>query len=446
MSDTEDFLAEIEAFSRLELDKDVLKRAREALLDYIGVTYAGATFQSDKLEKYLDFAEPEPGQYMAIGLDRNVALKDAVFLNGLNGHALDLDDGTNSGIIHLGAPIFSLLIPLAQKYRIKLEDMLWAAIIGYETSYTMAISIQPKHKLLGYHATGTCGVLGATIAASYMLGFTDEQRMNAFSTACVSATGMLKVLDDGAELKPYNVAKTSLLSLTSIQLARADYAGHKDALGGERGYLKMMTGCDDITIKKPMDNGLHAIKKTYIKPYASCRYTHPAIGATIEIMKNEKVDIENIESIKVVTYSLAVKGHNHVKIECPASAKMSIPYGVAAAILYGNAMIEEFDMHHITTKKMQDLLMKISVTEDENISANFPKTQTAIVEIKDYNGCTYSRRVDLPKGEPENPLTDDEIKQRFYSLMRYAGVEHNTIDHIFEFIMYGNDDITRLWK
>ena len=164
------------------------------------------------------FAEPEKGEFRAIGTSKNVTLKEAVFLNGLNGHALDFDDGTNSGIIHLGSPIFSLLIPLAQRYKISVEDMLKAAIIGYEASYTMAVSIQPEHKARGYHATGTCGTLGATIAASYMLGFSEEERFQSFAAACVSASGMLKVLDDGSELKPYNVAKTALLSLSALQI------------------------------------------------------------------------------------------------------------------------------------------------------------------------------------------------------------------------------------
>ena len=118
---------------------------------------------------------PETGNFKAIGVGKMV-LKEAVFLNGLNGHALDFDDGTNSGIIHLGSPIFSLLLPLAERYDIEIDKLLKAAVIGYETSYTMAVSIQPGHKALGFHATGTCGVLGAAIAASYMLGFSEEER------------------------------------------------------------------------------------------------------------------------------------------------------------------------------------------------------------------------------------------------------------------------------
>lgn len=234
MNISEKLLKEIKELSKEPIPERVMDRARQSLQDYLAVTCAGAFFQKDRLERYFDFAQPEEGRYRAIGTGKDLAMKETVFINGLNSHALDYDDGTNSGIIHLGSPVFSLLIPLAQRFDITVDDMLKAAIIGYELSYTMAVSIQPFHKAMGYHATGTCGTLGAVIAASYMLGFSDEERFQAFAAACVAASGMLKVLDDGSELKPYNVAKTSLLALTALQMAKAGFKGHSDPLGGER--------------------------------------------------------------------------------------------------------------------------------------------------------------------------------------------------------------------
>ena len=221
MNQSASFLAEIDRVWNTPVPEPVMARTRRSLLDYLAVTCAGAAFQREKLEAYRAFARPEEGAFRVIGTGWNVTLKEAVFLNGLNGHALDFDDGTNSGIIHLGSPVFSLLLPLARRYGVSTEELIRAAVIGYEASYTMAVSIQPGHKAMGYHATGTCGTLGATLAAAYMLGFSEEERFQAFAAACVAASGMLKVLDDGSELKPYNVAKTALLSLTALQLAKA---------------------------------------------------------------------------------------------------------------------------------------------------------------------------------------------------------------------------------
>lgn len=428
MNQSTAFLQAIDLIRNTPVPDEVLCRARRSLLDYLAVTCAGAAFQKDKLDGYFDFAQPEAGSFRAIGTGKDLVLKEAVFLNGLNGHALDFDDGTNSGIIHLGSPIFSLLIPLAQRYDISVDEMLKAAVAGYEASYTMAVSIQPGHKAMGYHATGTCGTLGATIAASYMLGFTEEERFQAFAAACVAASGMLKVLDDGSELKPYNVAKTALLSLTALQMAKAGFKGHPDPLGG-RGFLKMMTGREDVELKPTLLNGTWAIMKSYTKPYASCRYTHPSVEAAIRL--REKVSPEDVERIDIRTYSLAVSGHDHTEIPGSYSAKMSIPYATAAGLIFGKAGLQEFSEDMVRNEQILTLTKKIHVEADEELSKAFPAEQTAIVTIRTKDG-EYTERVDYPKGEPENPLTEEEFRTRYDGLMEYGGIEPEISAKVFE--------------
>lgn len=437
-----EFLKMVNKVWKMTVPNIVMARAKRSLIDYLAVTCAGAEFQKEKLEKYYEFAEPETGAYPVIGTGRKVTLKESVFLNGLNAHALDFDDGTNSGIIHLGSPIFSLLLPLAQKYEIRIEDMLKAAIIGYEASYTMAVSIQPGHKAMGYHATGTCGVLGATLAAAYMLGFTEEERFQSFATACVSASGMLKVLDDGSELKPYNVAKTALLSLTSLQLAKAGFKGHEDPLGG-RGYFKMMTGKEDVELKPVLLNGTYAIMKSYTKPYASCRYTHPSVEAAIHL--RNLVSQEDVESIEIKTYDLAVSGHDHKEIPGSYSAKMSIPYATAVGFLYGKAGLQEFSEEAVKMEDVLKLARKVNVKADKELSAAFPSVQTAIVTIRTKDG-EFSDRVDYPKGEPENPLTDAEFKTRYDGLMEYAGIDPVVSEMVFNTVSQNGASVKTLME
>lgn len=427
MNRSVEFLEAIDRVRNTPVPDAVMERAKRSLLDYLAVTCAGAAFQKEKLAGYWAFAEPEKGNYRAIGTGKDLALKEAVFVNGLNGHALDFDDGTNSGIIHLGSSIFSLLIPLSQRYDICVEDMLKAAIAGYETSYTMAVSIQPGHKAMGYHATGTCGTLGATLAAAYMLGFSEEERFQAFASACVAASGMLKVLDDGSELKPYNVAKTALLSLTAVQMSKSGFKGHADPLGG-RGFLKMMTGREDIELKPVMLNGTYAIMKSYTKPYASCRYTHPSVEAAIHLRNKMRAD--DIERIDIRTYDLAVSGHDHTDIPGSYSAKMSIPYATAAGLLYGRAGLQEFSEEAVKNPAILDLTKKVRVTADDGLSRIFPGIQAAVVTIRTRDG-EYSDRVDFPKGEPENPLTGKEFRDRYDGLMEYAGVKPSVSSEVF---------------
>ena len=434
------FLKAVDDLHKMEIPREVVARAKRSLLDYLAVTCAGAKFQEDKLEQYMAFAQPENGSFKVIGLHLGKVLKEAVFLNGLNAHALDYDDGTNSGIIHLGSPIFSVLIPLSQRYKKDLDDVLKAAIIGYEVSYTLAVSIQPRHKMIGYHATGTCGTVGAAIAASYLLDFSDEERFQTFAAACVAAGGMLKALDDGSELKPYNVAKAALLALTSLQLGKSGFKGSSDPLGG-RGFWYMMTGERDIVIKPLLLNGTYAIMKSYTKPYASCRYTHPAVEAAIRM--RDKIEPAEIKEIDIRTYDLAVSGHDHTAIPGSYSAKMSIPYATAAGLIFGKAGLQEFSEEQLQNKTLMQLTQKVKVTADETLSAVFPRIQAAVVTINTGKE-RFSERVDYPKGEPENPLTDDEFRDRYDGLMNYAGIAENVSRRIYEAVNNGGITIQEL--
>lgn len=440
MNRSVEYLAALDSLSQKEIPDAVLDRARRSLLDYLAVTCAGAKFQNDRLGRYFSFAQPEKGCFKAIGTGKDLALKEAVFLNGLNGHALDFDDGTNSGIIHLGSPVFSLLLPLGQRHEISIDGLLRAAILGYEASYTMAVSIQPEHKAKGYHATGTCGTLGAAIAAAYMLGLTEEERFQTFAVACVAASGMLKVLDDGSELKPYNVAKTALLALTSLQLAKSGFRGHSDPLGG-RGFFKMMTGKEDVDMKPVLLNGTYAIMKSYTKPYASCRYTHPAVEAAILLRGSIKAS--DVEEIEIRTYDLAVAGHDHTDIQGSYSAKMSIPYATAVGLLYGRAGLQEFSEEAVKDAGILELAGKVKVEADPELSREFPAIQAAVVTVKTKDG-TYRQRIDFPKGEPENPLSDGEFRARYDGLMEYAGMKAADSSYVFDTVYKAGASVNEL--
>ena len=436
------FLKAVDQVWNTPVPEEVTRRIKQSLLDYLAVTCAGAGFQREKLQKYYAFAQPEKGDFRAIGTGKDLVLQEAVFLNGLNGHALDFDDGTNSGIIHLGSPIFSLLLPLAQRYGKTADEVLRAAVTGYEASYTMAVSIQPGHKAMGYHATGTCGTLGASLAAAYMLGFDEEERFQTFAAACVAASGMLKVLDDGSELKPYNVAKTALLALSALRMAKAGFKGHPDPLGG-RGFLKMMTGREDVELKPVLLNGTYAVMKSYTKPYASCRYTHPAVEAAIRL--RDRVDPRDVERIDIKTYSLAVSGHDHTQIPGSYSAKMSIPYATAAGLLYGRAGLQEFTEEAVKDETILALTEKISVSADDELSAAFPGIQAAVVTIATGSG-EHTLRVDFPKGEPENPLTDREFRDRYDALMEYGGIGQQARSAIFDAVYRDGTAVQELPK
>ncbi|MCR4895654.1 MAG: MmgE/PrpD family protein [Lachnospiraceae bacterium] len=440
-----DFVKEIDQVFNNDLPLRVKSRAKYAFLDYICVTLAGAEYNRSKLEKYLALSDGEEARYCIIGIESKASLKDAVFLNGLSAHSLDYDDGTNAGIIHLGSPIFSVLLGIAEKYDIGLDRFYRAVVAGYEASFSMAYAMQPIHKKKGYHATGTCGIIGATLAICYALNYTEKEKFNAFSTACISASGMLKVLDESSELKPYNVAKTALMALVSAQMAKAGFEGPEDPLGGARGYFAMMTGNKDLIPTKPCLDSISAIERAYIKPYAACRYCHPSIECSIKIRQQllEKEEIRSINRIEVRTYSLAINGHDHIHITNASSAKMSIPYSVCVALLFGKAGLGEYSDKLIDNTEINELIKKVEVIADDEMDAHFPEKQIASVRVLTRNEI-YEESVEYPKGEMQNPFSEDEFEHRFFEMCRYAGKSEEVIALLYDAVLAENKSVKEI--
>lgn len=421
MNKTDLFLNRINEVKEKEIPAEVLDRAKLALLDYIGVTLAGLHEHRAKVDSLVESFCEQGGDIRPIGLNVPMSMNNAVFLNGLNGHALDFDDGTNAGIIHLGSPLFSVLLALAQKHKVTGEQLLKAAVLGYETSFTMAMTIQPTHKQRGYHATATCGLLGIAVAVSELLGYNDKQRKDAFSTAAACATGTLKVLEDGSQLKPFNVGKTALLGLIATQMAKAGFDTADDALSGMAGFLSQMYGSKDVEFAPTLLNGTYAVQKAYIKPYAACRYTHPSIDVARDLRAQGVLAVEDIDSVHIKTYALAVKKHDHTDIKGAASAKMSIPYNFAVTYVLGRTGMEAFTEDSLNNPDVQALTKKIVTTEDADMTAAFPKETIATVDVTLKDGRVISGKSVLPKGEPENPLTRQEAIDKFTALALYGG-------------------------
>ncbi|MDE7279141.1 MAG: MmgE/PrpD family protein, partial [Oscillospiraceae bacterium] len=171
-------------------------------------------------------------------------------------------------------------------------------------------------------------------------------------------------------------------------------------------------------------------QKTYTKPYASCRYTHPSVEAAIRLRDRYGIKAEEIKQISIKTYSLAVSGHDHTDIPNSYSAKMSIPYSTAVGLIFGKAGLQEFSEENVKRKDIDGLVKKINVSSDDDLSRAFPEIQPAVVNIETSKG-NFSIRVDFPKGEPENPLSSEEFRERYDGLMKYAGIDAAVSDGVF---------------
>lgn len=444
MNLTDRFLANIFALRRQVVSKDNEALIRSYLLDTIGVSLAGASDMKDKEEKLLNLLGGN-GDVKAIGCNSGCTMADAIFLNGLSSHFLELDDGVRYGVIHPSAPLFSALIPLAIANHITWKDFVLGAACGYETSIRLASAMQPTHYSMGYHPTATCCTVGVAVGIAVMMGWEDSVVKDAFSAACVSASGSLKVLEDVSQIKPYNCAKAALNGYMSAILAKAGFVGPSDALDGDTGFLKMNSTAYDEGILTGKRDFLY-LEKIYQKPYASCRHTHPEIEACFKIRQTEGFDVKDVEKVEITTYKGVIGKHDFKDIHGESSARMSIPYSAVIALWTGKAGIAEFTEPYVNNPDILDLTQRVEIIPDEELSRLVPDKRVAIVKVFMHNGTVLSEKVEYPKGEPENPLTPDENLAKFLSMAEHAGITHEKAQRIFqEIINKDNPDLRQIW-
>jgi 2-methylcitrate dehydratase PrpD len=444
MNLTDRFLANIFALRHQPVSKENEKLIRSYLLDTVGVSLAGASDLKNKEVKLLNLLGGK-GEVKAIGRSDSCTIADAIFLNGLSSHFLELDDGVRYGVIHPSAPLVSALIPLAIANRVSWQDFMMGAVCGYETSIRLASAMQPTHYNMGYHPTATCCTIGTAVGIAVLLGWDDAVVKDAFSAACVSASGSLKVLEDVSQIKPYNCAKAALNGYMSAMLAKAGFAGPSDALDGETGFLKMNSTDynEDVLIGK---RDFLCLEKIYQKPYASCRHTHPEIEACFKIRQTEGFDVKHVEKVEITTYKGVIGKHDFKDIHGESSARMSIPYSAVIALWTGKAGIAEFAEPYVSNSEILDLTQRVSIIPDEGLSRLVPDKRVAIVNVYMRNGNVLTEKVEYPKGEPENPLTSGENMAKFLSMTEHAGISNEKAQSIFqEIINKDNPNLQKIW-
>lgn len=438
MSLTYALIDRIATLAEQELSEADIHQVRRCFADYLGVTFAGAAMLQEKVQAY-QILMASRGDFHAIGGSNMLSAETAAFVNGLHAHAAELDDGDRYGMFHPGAPLFSALLVLLQLKQVSESQFYKAVVCGYEASMLLARTLQPHIKEKGYHGTGIAGTVGASIACSVALESSREEMKAALSAACTSAAGLLKVIKGKSQMKPLNVAYAAQNGLQAALMAKAGFAGSDDVLDGDLGFLNALSEKYNPTVIQDAASAAQPlIHSIYVKPYAACRHCHAPIEAALNIAEQDGFAADLVESVEVATYSWAIRGHEHTTITGMSSAKMSIPYSVAAALQFRSGAVEVFDGDYLANKAVHQLTQKIIVTEDPEMTRKAPGERGAEVKVQiKVEDQVYRYFVALPKGEPENPVTDEELLQKMKSLCRFAGTQENFIQDVSTFVFKG---------
>jgi len=416
---------------KAEISAKDIKQARLCLIDFCGAALAGHKMYGDKLHSFASFwgdlRERENSKHKA---QKNGCL-DSIAIHAFTlsyaAHSTEMDDGERIGMVHPGSVVIPALLALGMIKSLREEDLFIGIITGYEATIWLARTMQPSLKKNGYHATGICGCIGAAIACAAAMNYSKDQMKVVLSAAATTASGLLEAITGDSELKAYNAANAAYSGLMAIAAGFSGMLCPDDVLGGERGLIRNFCSRKDEQLQLSEVRNQLLIHSIYRKPYAACRHCHPAIDCALEITGKNNIDFNKVDKITLDTYDLAVYGHDHKAVRSVASAKMSIPFSMAVAILMGKAGLEEFDVEQINSPDLQKVLDKVEANEDPELSAKVPAQRAARLAISTIDGKVYKAFVTLPKGEPENPISEAELMNKFRDLATYSGMNPEEI-------------------
>ena len=401
-------------------------QSRKVLLDYLGVVVGGTKYIEEKCPKLLEFSPSDS------------------FLKGFAAHVLELDDGHRKGMIHLGASIISAILEIAEKEKLSSSDVQRGIIMGYEAAIRCACSIQPGHKIRGYHVSGTCGTIGSAMGIAFACNYNKEQLKSTLACAVSSAAGVLEIQEQASELKPYNIGRAILDGILAAQIGKLAIPGPDDILGGKRGFLATLTNTPKQEYLTDFTGEEFFIESIYQKVHAACRHCHPAIDATIELRNSNYIRPEQVDKIDVHTYKLAVGSHDHTLIQGISSAKLSTPYSVALALVKGSVGFSDFNEANLDDNTIIQLTKKVNVIEDDNLTAHSPTVRGAHVSIYLQDGSLIETSCLYPKGEPENPLSDMELENKFRGLAIYGGMASKECNDVINELRKNEFDINKI--
>jgi len=422
------------------LPAEVLDRARYFLLDYLAVTIRGSREDSARAVQRMVERIGANGCATVIGTRMRTIPGLAAMANGAAAHGIEQDDTHSGGSIHLGATMFSAALALAETMpETSAETFLAAVVAGFEAAARIAMAVQPKeHYALGFHMTPTCGVFGAAITSAKLLGLTAEQTLAAVGIAGSMAAGSMEFLAEGAWTKRIHPGLAAQNGIHAALLASEGFSGPLHILEGRDGFLH---GYSRNPIADRLTDGLgetFEILHTAVKPHSCCRYMQGPVDAILNIVREHNIDAGQIQRIEVAVLEagwgiVAEPREKKYHSESVVDAQFSMPFGAAIAVLDGAAGLDQFTLTKARSPVVRDLMAKVVMVKDASIEATFPKEWPARVVIELVDGQRHEKFVRYPKGDPENPLTWDEMIAKFRALAG-AVISSERCDEIIEAI------------
>jgi len=429
-----------------KLPLKVITKTKQLLLDYIGYTLDAS--RGEKAADIIIGTIKELGgkpESTVLGYGFKTSCLFSAFANGAMGHMTELDDVHPRTGTHPGDSIIASALALGEREGISGQELLIAIIAGYEATLRIGDSVMPTHYWRGFHPSATFNTFGAAVAAGKILNFNSEQIAGALGLAGLQATGYFYYILENLRMpKDFNTGRAALSGVLAALLIQKGFQGGKTVLESEKGFCKLFSDPFSVRLDRISDRvgQLFKIMEVGHKPYTGCLHMHAAINATLNILEKHPISPDEVEEVNARIYVTGASFVDDPEPWLPDRAgygtRYSAQFNLAVAILEDKKGIQSLLNHSNVRKKINDpairkFMKKVKVIPDSDLDKVYPKARAAFVEIKTIEE-TYSERVDFPKGEIENPLTQNELEEKFMILAKNALLKRNVIEKALKMI------------
>lgn len=418
------FLAELEYAS---IPVSVLDRAEDLFLDWLGSAFASQGAHPIPLfERYAQKVGPADGNAKILVNGRGTSAYFAALVNGASSHLVEQDDLHNSSVLHPATVVFPAVLAAAQERGKSGADLLLAAVAGYEAGIRIGEFLGRSHYRI-FHTTATVGTLASAVAVGKLLGFNKEQFINLLGTAGTQAAGLWEFLRDAADSKQLHTAKAAADGLLAAYLTEDGLSGARNILEGDQGMAAGMSSDADPSKLSLGLGSRWALLETSFKFHASCRHTHPAADALLNLMREQDLTHKHIAKVVTHVHQAAIDVLGRVVIpKTVHQAKFSMGTVLGLIAVHAKAGLTEFDRLALTDPDVAAFAKNVSMVLDPQVDRAYPQRWLGRVQVTTTDGRVFLGHCDEPKGDPGNTLSRPELEQKFRQLLAFSAAR--TVD------------------
>ncbi len=404
-----------------DLSEETLATASSFVLDWLASALAGTEAKPGRM--LIDEGESRgDGPCSVLGLAAGRDAEVAALVNGGLSHIVELDDLDRQSVVHPGCVVIPAALAMAEECGATGREFLAAVVIGYEAAIRVGSAVGRSHYAY-WQNTATCGGFGSAAAAGFLIGLSPEQLTWAFGNAGSMAAGLWQFNQDGAMSKHLHAGRAAANGVLAARLGARGFTGAREILEGRQGFFAAMSSDAEPErvvsgLGESVASSTWAISRVSMKPHACCRHTHSSVDAALQLRPH--LDLSAIDRVLVRTYGTALDITDAPDPRNRFQAKFSLQYTVARALLTGRVGLRDFDSELLNDQPTRRLMSRVQLAVDPEHDARYPGAWPATVRVELADGSVQAASVDAPKGDPENPLSQDELRAKFTDMIAWT--------------------------